>query len=219
MNWDAIGAVGEILGALAVLVTLVYLALQVQHIKKHTESSALDHIINALNEFAGHIAQSESLADIIARGRESYDALNAEEKLRSDHIHMFLLNNLESWYLQHRQIYSITTEASLENIRGNIVHYFDYPGMRQFWAEVNNVFPHLAPLFDATLGDSDRNSGDSSLNSTGNLRNSWYKRIHSTVIRAQAHQVNCPPKWNSINLPAIRASCFILASDHNTRNL
>ena len=28
MNWDAIGAVGEILGALAVFVTLIYLAIQ-----------------------------------------------------------------------------------------------------------------------------------------------------------------------------------------------
>ena len=33
MNWEAIGAVGEILGAIAVLVTLIYLATQ---IKQHT---------------------------------------------------------------------------------------------------------------------------------------------------------------------------------------
>ena len=31
MNWDAIGAVGEIVGALAVLITLAYLAVQVRH--------------------------------------------------------------------------------------------------------------------------------------------------------------------------------------------
>jgi hypothetical protein len=30
MNWDAIGAMGEILGALAVLVTLIYLAVQIR---------------------------------------------------------------------------------------------------------------------------------------------------------------------------------------------
>lgn len=33
MNWDAIGAVGVILGALAVVITLVYLALQILHAK------------------------------------------------------------------------------------------------------------------------------------------------------------------------------------------
>jgi len=35
MNWDAIGAVGEILGALAVFASLIYLALQ---IKQNTQS-------------------------------------------------------------------------------------------------------------------------------------------------------------------------------------
>ena len=33
MNWDAFGAVGVILGALAVVITLVYLALQILHAK------------------------------------------------------------------------------------------------------------------------------------------------------------------------------------------
>ena len=31
MNWEAIGAVGEVLGSIAVLATLVYLAVQVRH--------------------------------------------------------------------------------------------------------------------------------------------------------------------------------------------
>ena len=30
MNWDAIGAVGEIVGALTVLITLIYLAIQIR---------------------------------------------------------------------------------------------------------------------------------------------------------------------------------------------
>ena len=31
MNWEAIGAVGEIVGATAVVVTLIYVAVQVRH--------------------------------------------------------------------------------------------------------------------------------------------------------------------------------------------
>ena len=34
MNWGAIGAVGEILGAIAVVLTLVYLAVQVRYAKE-----------------------------------------------------------------------------------------------------------------------------------------------------------------------------------------
>ena len=36
MNWEAIGAAGEVLGAVAVLVTLVYLATQVRHAREES---------------------------------------------------------------------------------------------------------------------------------------------------------------------------------------
>jgi len=31
MNWDAIGAAGELVGAVAVLITVIYLAIQIRH--------------------------------------------------------------------------------------------------------------------------------------------------------------------------------------------
>jgi hypothetical protein len=40
MDWDAIGAVGEMIGALAVVVTLAYLALQVRSSTKESEANA-----------------------------------------------------------------------------------------------------------------------------------------------------------------------------------
>ena len=39
MNWDAIGAVGEIVGAIAVVLTLIYLAVQVRHSRELLEES------------------------------------------------------------------------------------------------------------------------------------------------------------------------------------
>lgn len=37
MNWEALGAIGETLGAVAVFVTLVYLAVQVRHARRETQ--------------------------------------------------------------------------------------------------------------------------------------------------------------------------------------
>ena len=42
MNWEAIGAVGETVGALAVLVTLVYLAVQIRQNTKAVQAAAVD---------------------------------------------------------------------------------------------------------------------------------------------------------------------------------
>jgi hypothetical protein len=38
MNWDAIGAVGEILGAIAVFVSLLYLAIQIRSTTNQSKS-------------------------------------------------------------------------------------------------------------------------------------------------------------------------------------
>jgi hypothetical protein len=153
VNWDAIGAVAEILGAVAVLATLFYFAIQIGHLKKQNESDALDHVIDALNDFAGRIAESDSLASIIHQGRVSYESLSEEEKIRFDSIHMFLLNVLESWYLQEQQLERVMEGKGIENIINNITYFCDYPGFREFWDHAKPVYPHLGHLIDSTLGD------------------------------------------------------------------
>jgi len=39
MNWDAIGAIGQMLGSIAVLVTLIYLGVQLRHVRAETRRS------------------------------------------------------------------------------------------------------------------------------------------------------------------------------------
>ena len=44
MNWEAIGAVGEIIGAFAVVASLVYLAVQIRAQSRETRVSAMHDI-------------------------------------------------------------------------------------------------------------------------------------------------------------------------------
>lgn len=44
MNWQAIGAIGEILGAIAVVLTLIYLALQFRGMKAQINNDALGQV-------------------------------------------------------------------------------------------------------------------------------------------------------------------------------
>jgi len=50
MNWEAIGAAGELLGSVAVLVTLVYLAVQVGHAKEQMARGARGARYEALRQ-------------------------------------------------------------------------------------------------------------------------------------------------------------------------
>ena len=83
MNWDAIGAVGEILGALGVLLSLVYLATQIRDNTRSLQAASLQSIINGPRSwfFLPH-AQSGEMQDIFARGLNSLDHLDEKEKRR-----------------------------------------------------------------------------------------------------------------------------------------
>ncbi len=47
MDWEAIGAVGEVLGAVGVLVTLVYLAIQIRSNTAETHNSTIESVMTA----------------------------------------------------------------------------------------------------------------------------------------------------------------------------
>ena len=81
MNWEAIGAIGETLGAIAVIATLVYLASQIRQLKQQNAQATLEHIHDSMNQFMDTLVPEDN-ASLIVRGRESYKRLSEAEKLR-----------------------------------------------------------------------------------------------------------------------------------------
>ena len=85
MNWDAIGAIGEIIGALAVLVTLIYLAVQVRQAKHQLDLNSAQARAIHLRDLLMPIATDPSLASIMLKaGHPPYGdfGLNSEEAHR-----------------------------------------------------------------------------------------------------------------------------------------
>lgn len=82
MNWDALGAIGEIIGALAVFLTLGYLAVQIRQNTKAVTASALDSSVNAVNAVRVAMFESAEVAAIYRKGLENPDELDDDEKVR-----------------------------------------------------------------------------------------------------------------------------------------
>ncbi len=64
MNWDAIGAIGEIIGAFVVFASLLYLAIQIKHSNKAMKAQAFQERSNALQDLRMRVAESEVLSRI-----------------------------------------------------------------------------------------------------------------------------------------------------------
>ena len=92
MNWEAIGAIGEITGATAVVITLIYLAVQVRQNSQNQHSSTSWAITQTLDALIARISSDAELTDIWLRGRRDLDDLNPIEHERFRTYAMALVN-------------------------------------------------------------------------------------------------------------------------------
>ena len=67
MNWEAIGAIGEMLGAAVVFASVLYLAAQVRHSHRISQDDALRGTVDTWNVALKELAQADN-ASVILQG-------------------------------------------------------------------------------------------------------------------------------------------------------
>ncbi len=78
MNWDAVGAMSEFVGAVAVIISIVYLAAQVRQTRLQLQAQAEDNITSRAFEAYSPVYESNN-AQIFRKGLESPAELNPDE--------------------------------------------------------------------------------------------------------------------------------------------
>ena len=96
MNWDAIGAVGEIVGASAVVLSLAYLAVQIRLQNRESRASTVTHLTEQWNSATLAVAQNGELAKVWTAGLRG-EALPEDERARffglcSSVLHLSLIH-------------------------------------------------------------------------------------------------------------------------------
>ena len=71
MNWDAIGSIGEVIGALAVVATLIYLAHQTRMNTKAVLAASSSQSTLGFAEFDERIAHDQELRTVIRKSLQS----------------------------------------------------------------------------------------------------------------------------------------------------
>lgn len=102
MNWNAIGAIGETLGALGVIVSLVYLATQ---LKSNSVASAVEAKLNTtrfMTEFNRDFILHPGLYDLWDRGSKDPEVLNAEETARFSNLNLNAFWYFAASFYQYR---------------------------------------------------------------------------------------------------------------------
>jgi len=157
MNWDAISAVAETVGTIVVLITLLYLSVQMRIANKQREMESLRHTYDGLNQMCELLSESTEKASIVKRGRESLGNLTGEERMVFEFMHIRILNTVESWYMQLMETSppGEYRDQQLENIAGVVVYILNYPGAQEMWRMARHTFVPVQRLVDDALSSAE----------------------------------------------------------------
>ena len=143
MNWDALGAIAELLGAIAVLATLLYLARQIKESSKAQTLSTYNSFIDGymrLNEWLTETPERSSLTLMILEERKERD-LTEIESLQLNMI----LRNVGNHLLRMLRLYEAGTiqENDWHNFAGEARQVFNATKYGREFKENNFAFSDL----------------------------------------------------------------------------
>lgn len=147
MNWDAIGAVGELLGAAAVVLTLGYLAVQVKHAKAATADQSRIYRAEAVREIILETCRDDSLRLLQTRnwGLEPfYQELADELGLTLEEATKLDWGNGYYFWMWWGQFASTTEEKDQKELQNVIANLGGTPGLKSHW----HSSPLSRPLLD-----------------------------------------------------------------------
>ena len=114
MNWEAIGAVGEIVGALAVLLTLFYLASQVRQSNKATQSEIESQMGEWWSQHNLGLINHPEVIELIETGLNDIKSLSDSDRRRFSWWLAATFYKFQDLYLQHQRGV-LSSEAWIQN--------------------------------------------------------------------------------------------------------
>ena len=149
MDWDAIGALGELIGAVAVVATLVYLSSQLRQNTKALRSSTWQAIQSSEHEYDMHLNRDTELLDIVIRGNKGREFLKSDiERLRFEISQKQLLDQFHNLHYQYEL--GMIDEDWWQSWMLQFREAFMWPGFREV-AEARRLL--LRPSFQTIVDD------------------------------------------------------------------
>jgi len=138
MNWDAIGAIGEIIGAGAVIATLIYLAQQIKDSARASRSAAVTDATNAIQALYQELGTNSESSKRFLKGLTEYDSMSDSEQFQ-------WLMLMHSWFIGFQRSFFLSQEGTLDidlrdSIGTAIVSVNHLPGLAQYWERRRSFF-------------------------------------------------------------------------------
>ena len=138
MNWEAIGAVGEFLGAALVGATLIYLAFQLRQNTSALTSSTFQAVSSSMGSNMEFFASDPTISALLLKAQDGLGNLTAEERARFGFVLMMAFRRIETVFVQrslgfiHPRLTAGFERSAISSIVAG--------GARQWWETSKGAF-------------------------------------------------------------------------------
>jgi hypothetical protein len=137
MDWSAIGAIGEVLGALAVLASLIYLARQIRQNTRMMKSTVRQQLAAVSQQTVFKFAEH---ADILAKVA-SGDVLTPVEDIRARLVATATFRGWETYAYQHKQ--GLLDPSEWRGFRESMRAVLAFPIAHETWLSRRHEFSDI----------------------------------------------------------------------------
>ena len=155
MNWDAISAIGETIGAVAVVISLIYAAYQIKQNTIASKTSTHQHWVAGQGDANRAFVDDPAISELIARGNESFDSLSEAEKVRLSFVFWSQIN-LWNFARNAHEKNLLDRGMCAESFRGYELFFKANPVARGMWEICGPAYSEgFRKYVDAIVKDAD----------------------------------------------------------------
>ena len=138
MNWDAINAVSQLISSIAVVLSVLYLAIQLRSSTRVARVAAMDAAAAALRDVTKPFMENAELGRVWRTGLENMNALTADDQARFFHAAHQFLKALET--IHYHYVYGLLDAQLWAGWRELLRHYVATPGIEYYLSLRGGVF-------------------------------------------------------------------------------
>ena len=137
MHWEALGAVAELVGAVGVIGSLLYLAAQVHTCNSASADQAKLESTRLLNDFMDLLIQRPDLNQLMLKGRRNLEALSPDEYQQFSNMSLKAFWFFSAGYFQFRR--GTIAESDWFEILAVLRYWIHAPGCRAWWERLGRL--------------------------------------------------------------------------------
>jgi len=148
MSIEDLGNIGELVSSGLVLVSLIYLAIQVRHSTDTARTSTYQALVGEFSAVNRSMASTPNLSALFVAALEDFEGLETAQRATMSQLFFVVFHNFENMYYQYRKGY--LEDDVWIGWKRLMLSQYARPGFQLWWKMRSDVYSPLFVQFLAT---------------------------------------------------------------------